>query len=369
MANSNFIVHNGLTVGPLTIFAGNGDIISTGNVTTTGTTTTFINEIVTGTEAIYGVLTANSGVASSSTTTGALIITGGAGVSGNINAGNVGATGLTGTLRTASQTAITGVGTLTAGAIGSGFTAIPSSALVSSTISGVALGGTLATLTIGTGLSGTSYNGSGAVTIATSAIPNTSLTNSTISGVALGGTLATLTIGTYLTGTSYNGSTGITIATNATNINTVSTIVARDASGNFAAGTITALATTANYADLAENYVGDAAIEPGTVVCFGGANEVTTCDADACSSVAGVVSTNPAYLMNSELAAEFVVAVAFTGRVPCKVTGTVAKGDLMVAAGNGRARAEANPKVGTVIGKALANSEGDAVIEVVVGVR
>jgi hypothetical protein len=132
-------------------------------------------------------------------------------------------------------------------------------------------------------------------------------------------------------------------------------------------GIMTGRATAAQYADLAENYVGDASIEPGTVVCFGGANEVTTCDADACSSVAGVVSTNPAYLMNAELVAEFVVAVAFTGRVPCKVTGTVAKGDLMVAAGNGRARAEANPKVGTVIGKALQASEGDAVIEVVVG--
>ena len=120
---------------------------------------------------------------------------------------------------------------------------------------------------------------------------------------------------------------------------------------------------------MAENYVGDADIEPGTVVCFGGANEVTTCDADGCTSVAGVVSTNPAYLMNSALAAEFVIAIAFTGRVPCKVTGTVAKGDLMVAAGNGRARAEANPRIGSVIGKALQASEGDAVIEVVVGVR
>jgi hypothetical protein len=133
------------------------------------------------------------------------------------------------------------------------------------------------------------------------------------------------------------------------------------------ATTFSGVSTTAKYADLAENYVGDAAIEPGTVVCFGGAHEVTMCNADACSSVAGVVSSNPAYLMNAELAAEFVVAVAFTGRVPCKVTGTVAKGDMMVAAGNGRARAEANPKVGTVIGKALEASEGEAVIEVVVG--
>jgi hypothetical protein len=62
----------------------------------------------------------------------------------------------------------------------------------------------------------------------------------TISGVALGSNLSTLTFGTFLTGTSYNGSSAVTIATNATNANTASTLVARDASGNFSAGTITA---------------------------------------------------------------------------------------------------------------------------------
>jgi hypothetical protein len=66
------------------------------------------------------------------------------------------------------------------------------------------------------------------------------LSASTISGIALGSNLATLTFGTYLTGTSYNGSTAVTIATNATSANTTSTIVARDGSGDFTAGTITA---------------------------------------------------------------------------------------------------------------------------------
>jgi len=62
----------------------------------------------------------------------------------------------------------------------------------------------------------------------------------TISGISLGSNLATLTFGTFLTGTSYNGSGAVTLATNATNANTASTLVARDASGNFSAGTITA---------------------------------------------------------------------------------------------------------------------------------
>jgi hypothetical protein len=75
---------------------------------------------------------------------------------------------------------------------------------------------------------------------ASAGISVSKLSASTISGIALGSNLATLTFGTYLTGTSYNGSTAVTIATNATSSNTTSTIVARDASGDFTAGTITA---------------------------------------------------------------------------------------------------------------------------------
>ena len=129
-----------------------------------------------------------------------------------------------------------------------------------------------------------------------------------------------------------------------------------------------AQATSALYADLAEKYVADADYAPGTVIVFGGDKEVTVSSTDADRSVAGVVSTNPSYIMNSGLEAEYVATVALTGRVPCRVTGSVRKGDLMVSAGYGVARAEADPKVGTVIGKALENHEGnEGVIEVVVG--
>jgi hypothetical protein len=132
--------------------------------------------------------------------------------------------------------------------------------------------------------------------------------------------------------------------------------------------TVFAKATSAQYADLAELYVGDADYEPGTVVDFGGDFEVTASSEDMSSAVAGVVSTNPSYLMNSGQTGEHVVAVALTGRVPCKVTGPVSKGDLMVSNGDGTARSEEFPAVGTVIGKALANFDGDTgVIEVVVG--
>ena len=132
--------------------------------------------------------------------------------------------------------------------------------------------------------------------------------------------------------------------------------------------TIFAKATSAQYADLAEMYVADQMIDPGTVVCFGGNHEVTICDTDGCSRVAGVVSTNPSYIMNAGLAGDHVVAVALTGRVPTRVTGQVRKGDMMVATADGRARSETAPAVGQVIGKALADFDGaDGVIEVVVG--
>jgi hypothetical protein len=151
-----------------------------------------------------------------------------------------------------------------------------------------------------------------------------------------------------------------------TSANTANNVVQRDGSGNFSANVISATCTTARYADLAENYSADADYAPGTVVCFGGDSEVTQCNEDGDRKIAGVVSTDPAYVMNDGLEGTK-ATVALTGRVPCMVTGSVKKGDMMVSAGNGKARAEADPKMGSVIGKALEDSEGNATIEVVVG--
>jgi hypothetical protein len=129
-----------------------------------------------------------------------------------------------------------------------------------------------------------------------------------------------------------------------------------------------AQATTALYADLAEIYSADAEYAPGTVVSFGGSQEVTRSTVEGDNRVAGVISKNPSYLMNSGLQAEHRAAVALTGRVPTLVIGPVAKGDMMISAGNGWARASATPAMGTVIGKALKNFDGDSgIIEIVVG--
>jgi hypothetical protein len=123
----------------------------------------------------------------------------------------------------------------------------------------------------------------------------------------------------------------------------------------------------ATYADLAECYQADANYEPGTVLEFGGDFEVTVAE-DSTRRVAGVVSTDPAFLLNRELIGDNVIRLALQGRVPCKVRGKVEKGDMMVAAGGGFARASYSPILGSVIGKALENFDGiEGVIEVVVG--
>jgi hypothetical protein len=101
--------------------------------------------------------------------------------------------------------------------------------------------------------------------------------------------------------------------------------------------TLYGVATQAKYADLAENYTADSSYQPGQVLEFGGAAEVTLGTADS-KRVAGVISSNPAHLMNGGLSGTNVVPVALTGRVPCNVIGPVAKGDLMVSAGFGYAK-------------------------------
>jgi hypothetical protein len=109
------------------------------------------------------------------------------------------------------------------------------------------------------------------------------------------------------------------------------TIAGRDGNGNLAANLFQGTATSANYADLAEKYLPDAEYEPGTVVMVGGEKEITACN--TIGYALGVISTNPAYMMNSELVGG--VYVALRGRVPVKIQGPCAKGDLIYPGPNG----------------------------------
>lgn len=165
--------------------------------------------------------------------------------------------------------------------------------------------------------------------------------------------------GTVITANTFVATTSITTTSNGT--------VDIGTSGN-KFGNIYGTAMAANYADLAEKYVADADYESGTVLDFGGSHEVTLSTGLVPSRVAGVVSTNPAYLMNDDCSGHFVAAVALQGRCPCKVVGPIQKGDLLVSAGDGRAKAAIIPTVGSVIGKALEDiSSREGIIEISVG--
>lgn len=127
----------------------------------------------------------------------------------------------------------------------------------------------------------------------------------------------------------------------------------------------------ATYADLAEYYTADKNYEPGTVLIFGGTAETTTTTIFGDSRVAGVVTTDPAYIMNAGLKDKpNSTCLALQGRVPCKVVGKVSKGDLLTTSANpGYAIRATNPTVGTIIGKALENKDSFelGVIEIAVG--
>ena len=161
-------------------------------------------------------------------------------------------------------------------------------------------------------------------------------------------------------------STGAVSATGNVNGGNLRTTGLISSAGTVTGTSFVGVATSAQYADLAENYTADAGYAPGTVLEFGGDAEVTIAS-DESKRVAGIVSTQPAHLMNSHLTSKHVVAVALIGRVPCKVRGTINKGDMLISGGDGYARAKETPIMGTVIGKALTASTGDNVIEVVVG--
>jgi hypothetical protein len=121
-------------------------------------------------------------------------------------------------------------------------------------------------------------------------------------------------------------------------------------------GTVSGNQINANYADVAERFEADTELPPGTVVELGGTAEITQVNTDLSENVFGVISTRAAYLMNSSAGSDTThPPVAMTGRVPVKVVGQVLKGERLVSAGNGMARA-ARPGEATafnVIGRAL----------------
>ena len=135
--------------------------------------------------------------------------------------------------------------------------------------------------------------------------------------------------------------------------------------------TVHAKATSAQYADMAERFHADAEYSPGTIVELGGVNEVTLCVEELSAKVFGVVSTQPAYLMNGNAGSNAThPPIAMSGRVPVNVMGFVTKGDRLVSAGNGTARSANLDEITSfnVIGRALQSKtdEGIGSIEAIV---
>ena len=319
------------------MFTSSGGISAVGNITGgniaatnhTGTTVS-VTGTITGASVVGGVITGTS-----------------VSVTGNITGGNIlGGANVNATTHTGSTVSVTG--------------AITGASVVGGVITGSSVSVT--------------GNVSGGNLIATTFIGNYSGTTASITGNINGGNLRTAGLvsatgsitGAANTGTSLTVSTGNIAGGNIVNNNANG--VGNIGSATTYFNTVFAKATSAQYADLAELYTADAKYEPGTVVEFGGTAEVTLSNKAGSTRVAGVVSTNPSYIMNASLQAEHVATVALQGRVPCKVIGPVSKGDMMVAAGGGYAKVDNNAKAGTIIGKALEVLHTPyGVIEVVVG--
>jgi hypothetical protein len=190
-----------------------------------------------------------------------------------------------------------------------------------------------------------------------------------------------LTLGTATAGKTVRIHTGGLLSTNvvaeyyAANVTMVGNVIP-STSNLFTLGSTTnwwakafTVSATAQYADLAEIYTSDQQYSAGTVLVFGGESEVMQSHSSHDTRIAGVVSTNPAYLMNG---AESGIPVALQGRVPCRVLGPVSKGDRVVAshiAGVAQALDPTQYQPGCIIGKALQAIETTTIstIEVVVG--
>ena len=143
---------------------------------------------------------------------------------------------------------------------------------------------------------------------------------------------------------------------------------------NGSTGVISGTQINANYADVAERFAADVEMVPGTVVELGGSAEITQVQQELSDNVFGVISTRAAYLMNSQAGTDQThPPVAMTGRVPVRVQGIIRKGDRLVAAGNGMARAakagEANAF--NVIGRSLVHKldDTDGTVEAIVTIK
>jgi hypothetical protein len=370
VANVFVVANTGVTVtGTLSTGTGNasfGNLSTATLIATTGNITTInsglmqngnSNITITANSSIYHFVTGNTISQLTVTATGANI-PGTANVSGNANVGNLGTAQVLASANITTPQFISNIASGTAPLVVTSTTRVNNLNVAYANVSDYVAVSAITTgtyyLSFVNGTSAANYT-PGANTTYSANIANGSLSATTFLGtIGTASQPSITTVGT-LTGLSLANNATITVGSNS-NVGTFT--------GNFSLSAGSRL--NATYADLAEYYEADKIYEAGTVLEFGGDKEVTLAAA-LTPRVAGVVSTNPAYVMNSTCKGEHIVALALQGRVPCKVRGTIRKGDMLVSAGGGFARPSTIPLMGTVIGKSLENFEGEGIIEVAVG--
>ena len=342
VSGTNFLGNGSFLTGIATTSISNGTsnvTVANGADTTVGVAgSTILTVSSTGT-AVTGLSTATGNITATGNVAGGNVVTAGAVIGATVAGDGSALTALNGTNIASGTVAAARVATLNQNTTGSAATL--------TTARAIALSGDV----VGTA----DFDGSAGISIAT-----TIQANSVALGTDTTGNYVTsITNGSFLTGGDGGSeSAALTLAVDATDANTASKVIARDVNGSFSANIATLTATQAQYADIAEKYLADASYDSGTVVCVGGPVEVTICGAS--DVPAGVVTTDPAFLMNKDL--EGGTGIALVGRVPVSVFGIVDKGDVVYTDIHGRASRSSE---GNRVGIALESStdEGLKLIE------
>jgi len=380
---SNVAVLSALGVGVTGIVSASGNI--TGGNITTGGTATVTGNVTGGNLAIGGLATITGNITGGNITTGGSITATGTGnITGNVNGGNLRTTGL-----------ITATGTVTGGNVASGGFITAGSTVSSvgniTSAANVAGANVIASVNVSAvgNVAGTYFIGNGSQLTGISAAVSVSKIESGLSNVQIASANANITMAVSTTANvvvvSQNGLSITTQSANATSPGTSGLSTAyiehlgSNAVGNIGSSAsyfnrIFATATTALYADVAERFESDELLDPGTVVELGGSKEITRSRLELSENVFGVISTRPAFTMNGGAGEDDThPAVAMTGRVPVKVTGIINKGDRLVSAGDGIARA-AQPGEATsfnVIGRSLVSKSTNdlGTVEAIVNIQ
>ena len=401
-ANVNATLHSGTTVSVTGVITGAsvvGGVITGSSTSVTGITTaaSVVGGVITGSS------TSVTGITTAASVVGGVITGSSVSLSGNVQAGNVRTAGLLST--TGNITSAGNVDAVFYLGNGSLLTGLSSAVSVTKIVNGtteanaVSSGGNIA-FTIGgtsnvmvvatTGIAVTGLSTPAIVKTGTNAVGNIGAVGSYFNAVFADNYNGASVVGGVITGTSVSVSGSVSAPSHlGTSVSVTGTIISDGAAsfpsithtGTNAVGNIGssssyfnqvfATATTALYADVAERFEADEQLESGTVVELGGLKEITKSMNELSENVFGVISTRPAYTMNGGAGENDThPPVAMTGRVPVKVTGRINKGDRLVSAGSGLARA-AQPGEATsfnVIGRSLVNKPtiGLGVVEAIV---